>query len=97
MSGDDNDRHDQPALLQNRGRLWGGSEALDGRDPRVTDNYPISYNEGHDGAIVVRGVDLWHVYHPEHRIPMLYFMCICPDDVPVCWDKVLQQLWCHRH
>jgi hypothetical protein len=38
------------------------------------------------------------VYHPKYRILTPYFMCLRPDGVIVCWDKVLQWLRrCFRH
>jgi hypothetical protein len=57
----------------------------------------IGWNWGHNGAIVVCGVDLWHVYHWKYHIPTLYYTCLCPNGMLVYWDKVLHWLQCHHH
>ncbi len=37
------------------------------------------------------------VYHWKYHVLVLYFTCLCPNSMLVCWDKVLQRLWfcCH--
>jgi hypothetical protein len=79
-------------IVMNGGHSGGGGEVLDDRNPGATDNSPndsIDQQEwGHDGAVVVRGVDLRRVYHRKYRILTLYFTCLCPNGTLVCWDKV---------
>ncbi len=74
--------------LGGRGECW--ATAILGQQTTTLMIPSIGRNGGHGGAVVVCGVDLWSVY----RIPRLYYTCLCPNSVLVCWDKVLQRLQC---
>jgi hypothetical protein len=87
-------------IIAKGGHLGGGERwmtAIPGQQTTAPTIQLIGHNGGHNGVIVVRGVDLQHVYHRKYPIRMLYFMRLCPNGMHVCWDEVLQRLWCLRH
>ncbi len=77
------------------GKCW--TTAIPGQQTTAPTIPLIGQNGGHDRIVVVGGVDLWSVYHRKYCVPTLYFKCLCPNGMLVCWDGVLQRLRCCSH
>ncbi len=70
-------------IIANGGHLGGGGKcwttAILGKQTTPPMIPSISWNGGHNSTVVMRGVDLWSVYHQEYRVLML---CISRASVP---------------